>query len=153
MAILNKADTLKKIGSIKKRSANLRDDINSAAIGAIAHAELHGDFTLATKLANAVSNANAAIVRRYFVEFMPVRWVKGEGFRKLKGKGGVFNLAGAIETMWDELESESVISAYNAMTDLKSLVNSIKARIGKANDNDDAAMAAVYGELLEIAAR
>jgi hypothetical protein len=152
MSILNKADTLKAIGSIKRRSANLRDDINAAAIGAISHASLHGDLTLATKLANAVSKANAAIVRRYFVEFMPVRWVKSEGFKKIKGNGK-FNLDGALEVYWDELESEVAISAYNAMTDLKSLVNSIKARITKADDNDDAAMSAVYGELLAIAAR
>jgi hypothetical protein len=152
MSILNKADTLKKIGSIKTRSANLREDINAAAIGAISHAAEHGDLTLATKLANAVSKANAAIVRRYFVEFMPVRWVKAEGFKKIKGKG-TFNLAGALEVYFDELESEVAISAYNAMTDLKSLVNSIKARIVKADDNEDEHMSGIYGELLAIAAR
>lgn len=153
MNILDKAGTLKAIGSIKKRSANLREDIHSAAIGAISHAKEHGDLTLATKLANAVSKANAALVRRYFVEFMPVRWVKAEGFKKIKGKG-VFNLDGALEVKWDELESgDAAISAYNAMTDLKSLVNSIKARIVKAEDNDDAHMAGVYGELLAIAAK
>jgi hypothetical protein len=153
MNILNKADTLKKIGSIKKRSGVLREDIHAAALGAMCHAMDHGDFTLASKLTEAVSKPNAALLRRYFVEFMPVRWVKGTGFKKIKGKNA-FDVTDAIDVYFDDMPgSESAIAAYNAMTDIKSLVNSIKARITKAEDANDAHMAGVYGELLVIAAR
>lgn len=154
MSILNKAETLKAIGSIKKRSGNLRNDIQEAAIGAISHAEAHGDFTLASKLVDAVSKGNAPQVRRFFVGHMPVRSVKGKGFVKIKGKGR-FNTADALATMWDEYgksaDDNDVI--YNAMADLKSLIKAIENRIVKCDENEDNAMMNVYEELLALAAR
>jgi hypothetical protein len=151
MNILNKADTLAKIGSIKKRSVNLREDIQLAAVGAMAHAMDHGDLTLASKLCVAVSAANGALLRRYFVNYMPVRWDKGKGFKKIKGKNA-YNLTDAIDVYFDEVEgAKGAIAAYNAMTDIKSLVGSIKARIIKADVAGDEHMSGVYNNLLAIA--
>ena len=149
--VLNKVETLKVIASIGKRSKTMRADIQNAAISSMCHAMDHGDLTLASKLVNAVSASNGTQVRKYMGAFMPVRWVKGKGFVKIKGKSG-YTVVDAIDTFWDEYENgETPESAYNAMSDIKSLVKAIEARISKAESADDVAMLAVYNNLLAIA--
>ena len=131
--IMDKKATLKAITSINGRSKTLRADIQAAALGSMCHAMDHGYLTLATKLVNAVSIANGTQLRKYMVEFMPVRWAKGKGFLKIKGKNG-YTVTDAIDVMWDEFAKESDdVSAYNAMADIKSLVKAIEARIVKAD--------------------
>lgn len=143
--ILSKADTLKKISSIKGRSATLREDIQSAVIGALSHAAEYGDYTLLTKLVKATSPQNGAHLKRYIARHSPARWNAKEGqFRKHK-KGGVFRVADAIDVYWDaELAAQRAESAkYDGVKVRKSLAKRLA-------DLESAALEAGDFSLLEI---
>jgi hypothetical protein len=105
IVILNKADTVKKINSIRKSTEVNRENIQAAVIGALTHAAEHGDTTLLTRLCEAVSNANATQLRKYIKGHAPVTWVKGKGFVKAK-RGGAYDVAGAIEVDWNDYAPE-----------------------------------------------
>jgi len=103
--ILSKAETLKTIDRVAKRTGRDRDDIQAALIGGLAHAAEHGDFTLCTKLVKATSPQNGAQLRKFVVRFAPATWKDGE-FRKAK-KGGAFRVADAMGVLWyAELEAK-----------------------------------------------
>lgn len=99
IVILSKPETLKKISSLKGRSATMHADIQAAVIGGLAHCAEHGDSTLLTKLVNAVSAANGTQLRKFITGHAPLVWTAGK-FVKSK-KGGTFNVAGALDADWN----------------------------------------------------
>jgi hypothetical protein len=149
--ILDKAGTLKAISSIQGRSKTMRADIQAAAIGAMTHANDHGDLTLATKLVNAVSVANAGQLRKYVVNHIPCSWIKGKGFKKNKSKLDL-NVTDAIDVMWDEfMKVGTTETKYNAKADFNAIKKALECRIVKAEDNDDAEAVLMYKAMLAIA--
>ena len=143
--ILNKADTEKKIASIRGRSATLRADIQAAVLGGLQHAADYGDATLLTKLVKATSPQNGAHLKRYIGAFAPLRWDSKAGQFKKAKKGGAFRVADAIDTDWDAelVKAKKEAAAYNGAKVRKSLVKRLA-------DIEAAALEAGDFGLLEI---
>jgi hypothetical protein len=137
--ILNPEQTAKKITSLKGRTGTMREDIQSAAIGGLAHAAEHGDFGLLSKLVHAVSAANAAQLRKYVKAFAPARWDGKAGLFKKAKKGGAFRVADALDTYWDaEIQAkkaaESEYDRVKALAKLAKLAETVEAQALEAGD-------------------
>ncbi len=145
--VMNKAETLKKINSLKGRSARLVDDVQECAVSAMTHAAEHGDLSLATKLVNAVSASHATQLRKYLTAFGPITWNKGKGFSKKK-RGGQFRVADMLLIGWDTFERETAAKVYDAEKAKGALIRSLDRFAQDAIDNNDDDMT---GLLLAIA--
>jgi len=146
--ILDRATIVKKISSVKGRAATVRADIDQLAKSCIVHAGEHGDLTLASKLTASVSKSYATDLRKYFTTFAPVRWdKKAGGFKKL-AKGGQFNIGGAMDTAFDNVEPEAKDAPeYNRAKEIASIVKFLDTKADRAINAGDETMTALLVEL------
>jgi hypothetical protein len=145
--ILNRAETLKKINSLRASSARIVENVQAAAIGALSHAAEHGDLSLCTKLVNAVSASHGTQLRKYLTAFAPITWNKGKGFTKVK-RGGAFRVSDAIEVNWDKFEGvASKPKAYDSDKARAALIRSLDKFAADALANDDGDLVATLAKI------
>lgn len=126
------ADLSKAIESIATRGKKLQEDIHSAAVSCLYHADKHGDVTLMQKLIEAVpamSRKNALIA--WCLEFGKFA-ASDDGRSVVYSKEGVTDIeAGATTPFW-EFKPEAPFKAFDLQEELAKLIKKAE----KASNDD-----------------
>ncbi len=140
---MERADFLKLVKSIGGRSAKLSDDINVAALVAIAYADEHGDFDMTGKLLNALYNGRMSAAINRLISFFEahgpfiIRLIKddqGNYFNVKKHKADDAQAFVVPTVHWNDFNREADEQAWLEDTFVKGIVSRIK----KANDEHGA---------------
>lgn len=131
----------KAIASIRNRGAKLDKDIHIAAVSVLAHANQHGDSTLADKLVQAMPKGSRRLALvEYMLAFGELSVLDKKADVEAVAAGRVFKLdrskkydeAGAIATPWTEFKPEAaVVDAF----DVQKAVAGVLARLQKASSD------------------
>lgn len=134
--MLEKDKIVKLIGSIGTRSANLKKDIQEAAVSVVGHALLHGDVTLASRLVEACGSG----ARRDSL----VKWLEIHGPFAYDKKKKTFSHMKRPELKWsetyeqrlellpwDEAKKETIASVYDQLEQINKLMAVMQAKAKK----------------------
>ena len=116
---MDKAQILKNIGAIGRKSAALTKDIQTTAVGCVEHAVKHGDVTLADQLVDALGKGmRKASLRAWFETNGPMFIAKGKdkfSFDKVRrGEWSGLREAELLAKPWEEAKpEEKVVSVFD----------------------------------------
>lgn len=132
---MEKAQILKNIGAIGKKSKELVASIQETAVGCIEHAVKHGDITLCDQLVDAVGKGmRKASLRAWFETNGPMYLPKGkdkfafDGERR--GEWSQEREAALLSTPWEDAKpEEKVVSVLNVEEAFDRFINRLAKQI------------------------
>lgn len=136
----NSAELIKKIGSIGRRAAALRSDIQLVLVSTIGHAQMHGDITLTNRLLDAVgSGVRKQAIVAYAEIYGPFEWDGKEKTLKHKKRNDLpefnedrFNTL--MEIPWQDAVKEKIKSVYDGLEAINRIISTIRAKKKKHDD-------------------
>lgn len=135
-------ETVKQIGiriaSIATRGKKLDLDIHFCAVQCMLHAEKHGDFTLSTRLVDAMpkSGRRKALVA-WFKGFGPFNYSEEKGFSKNKtADARKFDVKQANENPFYDFTNELAVSEFTLEAALRQL-KTLNTRVSKNLSDDE----------------